>query len=115
MTAKNLPVGTRDAIHVPFVMVTCQTALNPGDKCSLRGTGDECVKWGGKPEVGECYETEPRWHGVADPFLEADIQAGTVFALYIRRECFSGLTHNFKIEIDDRGGTSTCHYVCNIE
>ena len=61
--------GFRDAIHVPYIMVTCDVVLLPGDKCSLRH-GNTCVKWGGDFE-------EPMWHGVADPFLELAIEART--------------------------------------
>lgn len=106
MASEKKQRGFRDAIHVPFVMVVCDETLEPGEKCSLRH-GDRCVRWGGLPD-------EPMWHGVADPFLEADIPAGQVFALHIRKECFSGLTHNFQIEVHDRGGTDTCHSVCDI-
>lgn len=100
--------GFRDAIHVPFIMVTCDEILNPGDKCSLRND-NKCVEWGGRSE-----QDEPMWHGVADPFRESNIPAGELFPVYIRKECFSGLTHNFQIEVHDRGGTNTCHQVCDI-
>lgn len=107
--------GFRDAIHVPYIMVTCETALEPGDKLSLRND-DKCVKWGGKPERGihDYDDVEPDWHGVADPFRETTIPAGEVFPCMIRKECFSGLTHNFQIEVHDRGGTQTCHSVCDV-
>ena len=115
--------GFRDAIHVPYVMVKCDKELQPGDKISLRGEFDShrltCVKWGGKPE-GKSWpeeddgDTEPMWHGVADPFLETAIPAGAVFRCMIRKECFSGLRHDFTIEVHDRGGTATCHSVCDI-
>lgn len=113
---KNEP-GFRDAIHVPYIVVQCNEVLQPGDKCSLRQRDDEhdtyltthCVKWSGKSE-----DVEPMWHGVADPFSETPIPAGTPFPLYIRKECFSGLRHDFQIEVHDRGGTETCHQVCDI-
>ncbi len=98
--------GFRDAIHVPFIIVTCENALVPGEKCSLRDE-KSCVKWNGTAE-------EPMWHGVADPFRESVIDAGVLFPLYIRKECFSGMRHDFMIEVHDRGGTDTCHTVCNI-
>lgn len=108
--------GFRDAIHVPFIIVTCNVQLQPGDKVSLRHD-NECVKWGGLPDVGKNdYDenVEPMWHGVAEPFRESPIPAGELFAVYIRKECFSGLRHDFQIEVHDRGGTSTCHSVCDI-
>jgi len=98
--------GFRDAIHVPYIMVTCDTALEPGDKCSLRDN-NKCVKWFGEQD-------EPMWHGVVNPFLEKPIPSGELFAVYIRKECFSGLRHDFQIETHDRGGTEMCHSVCNI-
>ena len=100
--------GDRDAIHVPFIWVTCGKDLSPGDKCSLREE-NKCVKWGRMPE-----SVEPMWHGVADPFLEGSIPAGDAFRLFIRKECFSSLRHDFEIEVHDRGGTDTCHSVCEI-
>ena len=116
--------GFRDAIHVPYVMVKCKADLQPGDKVSLRHGENEderrlmVVKWGGKPEgrpyPHEDYDTEPMWHGVADPFLETPIPAGELFRCMIRKECFSGLRHDFTIEVHDRGGTATCHSVCDI-
>lgn len=98
--------GFRDAIHVPFIIVTADTVIRPGDKCSLRHE-NKCEKWGGRDD-------EPMWHGVAEPFRETDIPVGELFAVFIRKECFSGLTHNFQIEVHDRGGTDTCHDVCDI-
>ncbi len=108
-------VGFRDAIHVPFIVVICPTEINPGDKVSLRNDYEDdrtkitCVKWGGRPE-----REEPMWHGVADPFREAVIPAGEEFQVWIRKECFKGLRHDFKIEVYDRGGTDHCHSVCDI-
>ena len=99
-------VGFRDAIHVPFIMVTCNTSIEPGNKVSLRHD-NECVKWIGRPD-------EPMWHGVADPFRETSIPPGEVFAIYIRKECFSELRHDFVIEVHDYGGSDTCHSVCDI-
>jgi hypothetical protein len=115
--------GFRDAIHVPYVMVKCNTELQPGDKLSLRDNDEDSrrltvVKWGGKPEGNpyphEDHDTEPMWHGVADPFLETTIPADAVFRCMIRPECFSKLRHDFTIEVHDRGGTATCHSVCDI-
>ena len=109
-----MDAGYRDAIHVPFVMVTCRTDLEPGTKVSLRH-GDTCVKWTGKPAKGENWEdVEPMWHGVADPFRETAIPSGELFPVYIRKECFGKLRHDFEIVVQDRGGTETCHSVCNI-
>lgn len=100
--------GFRDAIHVPFVVCKCVAPLHPGEKCSLRGSESRItyVPWRSGDNIG--------WHGVADPFREAAIQPGELFRLFIRKECFSGLTHRFQIEVHDTGGTDTCHSVCNI-
>ena len=98
--------GFRDAIHVPYIVVTCETALRPGEKCSLRHE-DKCVPWGGSQD-------EPMWHGVADPFSEVTFPANTLVPVFIRKECFSGLRHDFQIEVNDRGGTETCHQVCDV-
>jgi hypothetical protein len=103
--------GFRDAIHVPFVVTKCNELLQPGAKCSLRDEDYDnpriaCVRW----SDGD----RPDWHGIADPFRETPIAAGELFRLYIRKECFSGMTHQFQIEVHDRGGTDTCHSVCNI-
>ena len=101
-----MDIGFRDAIHVPFIVVTCETMIEPGDKCSLRHD-NKCEKWRGRDD-------EPMWHGVADPWLEKPINAGEPFRVMIRKECFSGLRHDFTIEVHDRGGTDTCHSVCDI-
>lgn len=90
--------GYRDAIHVPYIMVTCSITLRDDYKC---------VRWCGSRD-------EPDWHGVADPFRENDLPAGELFAVYIRKECFSELRHDFTIEVNDHGGTDTCHSVCNV-
>jgi hypothetical protein len=106
--------GFRDAIHVPYIMVTCDTVIEPGDKVSLRHN-NKCVKWMGLPDTGgEWVKKEPMWHGVADPFLEDRIPSGTLFAVHIRKECFARLRHDFHIEVHDTGGTDTCHSVCDI-
>ena len=98
--------GFRDAVHVPFIMVTCGVMVQPGRKVSLRHD-DGCVPWTGNRDL-------TMWHGVADPFREEPIEPGEVFAVYIRKECFTNLTHNFEIEVHDRGGTDFCHSVCEI-
>lgn len=100
-------LGYRDAIHVPYIVVTCDQAVSPGDKVSLRD-GKRCVWWGGYPD-------EPMWHGVVDPFIaDALVEPGTPFRCMIRPECFTRLRHDFQIETRDRGGTDTCHAVCDI-
>jgi len=101
-----LTLGFRDAIHVPYVVVQCDRDLHPGSKCSLR-SDRTCVMWVDAAD-------EPDWHGIADPFLLAYIPAGTPFRLLIRPECFSRLRNDFQIEVHDRGGTLTCHEVCDI-
>ena len=66
---ENKRKGFRDAIHVPYVLVTCHTSLTPGQKVSLR-EGNECVAY----RPGE----DAMWHGVADPF-EHQIEANQLF------------------------------------
>lgn len=105
-----LCAGFRDAIHVPFIIVSCDDVISPGDKCSLRD-GNKCVRWASRFEKST---PEPMWHGVADPFCEHPIPAGELFPLYLRKECFGKLRHDFVIEVHDRGGTDTCHSVCDI-
>jgi len=125
-----LNLGDRDAIHMPFVVVACKSDLKPGDKVSLRGSDDDawdkvsaCVKWGGSPEDpgesryygGEDWsDTEPAWHGVVDPFMEDGPKAKEPFRVFIREGYFSNLSHSFRIEVNDTGGTATCHKVCDI-
>lgn len=102
-------IGFRDAVHVPFIVITCKTAVSPGEKLSLRHDNHErigCVKW--------CEGDKIMWHGVADMFAEGVIPPDQPFRLYIRKECFAKLTHYFDIDVNDRGGTDTCHSVCNI-
>lgn len=100
--------GFKDAVHVPFVMVRCDTPLERADQVSLRHD-HKCVKWrGGSTDI------EPMWHGIADPFRDGFIPAGELFPVYIRKECFTRLTHDFEIDVQDRGGTAQCHSVCNI-
>lgn len=109
----NGSLGFRDAIHVPFVVVHCDRDVQPGTKCSLRdgggGSVTQRVVWEAMPE-----SEEPMWHGVADPFVERVISAGTPFRFMLRPECFRGMRHDFDIEVHDRGGTNTCHSVCDI-
>jgi hypothetical protein len=100
--------GFRDAVHVPFIMVTCHTPLEPGTKVSLRDD-NKCVAW-----TGDSEENEPMWHGVVDPFLESIVPSNTLVTIFIRKECFKSLRHVFEIEVHDRGGTATCHSVCDI-
>lgn len=112
-------LGFRDAIHVPYIVLKCNGALMPGQKCSLRGDryeeeGISCVPWIPGDGANEFGDPPLDWHGVADPFRETPIVDGDLFRLYIRKECFSGMTHAFQIEVHDRGGTATCHSVCNI-
>lgn len=125
---KRLELGFRDAIHVPYVVVQCDDEdLEPGTKVSLRQLDTEmyrkvtrCVRWTGRPVGGDAYTaddydtSEPMWHGVVDPFLESPAPKGTPFRFMLRPECFRGMRHDFDIEVHDRGGTSTCHSVCDI-
>jgi hypothetical protein len=100
-----MTLGFRDAVHVPYVIVSCNSELQPGEKVSLRHD-NRCVRWDDFPEI--------EWHGVVDPFRTTTVPAGAAFPVYIRKECFSGLRHDFTIEVHDRGGTDTCHAVCDI-
>lgn len=117
MTDKLLP-GFRDAIHVPYVVVTCNETAPSGAKawfdsgsCNYDDRPRECRLWRPSTE----YDPQPDWHGVVDPFIEDEtIAPGTPFRLLIRAECFSRLRHDFEIEVHDRGGTATCHSVCDV-
>lgn len=108
--------GHRDAIHVPFIVCKCIAPLHPGEKCSLRGSDSHItyVSWRPGDGANEYGDPPLDWHGVADPFRESPIQAGESFRIYLRKECFSGMTHHFNIEVHDRGGTVNCHSVCDI-
>jgi len=120
METVDLVLGSRDAVHVPFVVVECSDDLEPGQKVSLRdpatsrtlnhgfGSPLRCVIWDGG---GTC---EPEWHGVVDPFLDGKVSAGTLFRCMIRPGFFSSFRHTFRIETHDSGGTSTCSSVCDI-
>lgn len=111
-------IGHRDAIHVPYIVSVCDVSLNPGEKVSLRNPTDtsecRCVRWGGLPNIDDEDRGEPMWHGVADPFVDGVILAGTPFRLMIRKECFTRMTHTFEIDVHDRGGTTHCHQVCDV-
>lgn len=106
--AEKLSVGFRDAVHVPYAVVTSPMSLIPGDKCCFRGTGEEAVLFD--------PEEDALWHGVVDPFVELKvIPAGTPFRLMVRKECFSGLTHVFEIDTHSKSGPpGTCHNSCNV-
>lgn len=84
--------GFRDAIHVPFVMVTCDTDLQPGDKISFRRDGDVCIRW-----AGPSMDWHLDWHGVADPFVEGQIPKGQLFRAMIRKEFYANLRHVFEL------------------
>ena len=109
-------VGHRDAIHVPFIVCKCHTPLQPGQKCSLRGDGDHItyVVWSPGDGANSYGDPPLDWHGVADPFRESPIEVGELFRLFIRKECFSNLTHQFQIEVGDRSGTVNCHSACDV-
>ena len=98
-------IGYRDAEHIPFCVVRCKVKLLPAEKVCFRD-GNWAVKWDGHSDV--------MWHGVADPFGEDIIEQEKPFKLYIRKECFHGLTHHFMITTNEDGGTSTCHNSCNV-
>lgn len=109
-------LGFRDAIHVPFVVVVCDQRASRGAKAWLTsedmdGPVSQCRLW---RNGSEC-DPQPDWHGVVDPFLDSEvIEAGTPFRLMIRKECFRRLRHDFEIDVHDRGGTATCHSVCDV-
>jgi hypothetical protein len=100
-------LGDRDAIHMPYVCVKSEHFIGRANKVSLRDD-NMCVPWFGRVD-------EPDWHGISDPFSEKTIvEPGVVFRVYIKKECFRGLRHDFVIETNDSGGTDTCHSVCNV-
>jgi len=107
--------GFRDAIHVPYVIVTCDTPMPRAAKAWLQSKAGRppktCQLW----EPSTEFDPQPDWHGVADPFWKSEsIPANTPFRLMIRDECFRRLRHDFEIEVHDRGGTATCHSVCDV-
>lgn len=105
--------GFRDAIHVPFVVVTCGENAPRGHRAYFVREWDEgetkkCILW-------HRDAPHPDWHGVVDPFSEHDvIPAGQPFRLMVRERFFSRMRHVFEIEVHDRGGSSTCHQVCDV-
>ena len=110
MADEVLAEGHKDAIHVPYAVVTSEHLLYPGDKVCFRH-GDRAVRFS-RDSLGEAEDA--MWHGVVDPFLENAVEPGTPFRLMVRKECFSGLTHTFTIDTNDRGGTGTCHNSCDV-
>lgn len=106
--------GFRDAIHVPFLVVTCDVDVPRAAKAWIISDDrrpNKCCLWRASTED----DPQPDWHGVADPWCDGDvIAAGTPFRLMLRKECFRELRHDFTIEVHDRGGTATCHSVCDV-
>jgi hypothetical protein len=86
-------LGSRDAFHVPSVIVTWAAwvkvvprATRPG--ANVRFTNDE------QTQVEPCEYSERQ--AIADPFLES-IEFGVAFWVFIIPELVGGLTHNFEI------------------
>ena len=88
-------LGTRDAFHVPGVLVTTQERLKPGE--AVRFTDGYC-QW-----VTGCSDEEK--HAVVDPFLESDVDNDVAFWVFIVPGMVEDLVHHFSIKGMNTGHT----------
>lgn len=92
---ENMPLGSRDAVHVAVILVSCETNLFRGE--SVRFVDEAFTK------VGRC-NADVR-HGIADPFSSVDIEPGKPFLVMLCPEVVGQLTHKFDVNVsavDDR-------------
>lgn len=85
---RSIILGSRDAFHVPSVLVEHAQSGRIVPGTNLRFTNDECT------QVEPCEYSERQ--AIADPFLET-ITPDVAFWAFIIPELVSGLTHNFEI------------------
>jgi hypothetical protein len=78
-------VGGRDAVHVAVVSVTATGRLTPGQHIGFKGTPGDNAPAG--------IVDEPI--GIVDPFLDAAVQAGQRFWLYLYPRTITSLRHNW--------------------
>jgi hypothetical protein len=98
----NIVLGSRDAFHVPSVLVTwakphvAGSGSSDGDRLSGHRMPGANVRFTNvqQTQVEPCEYDERQ--AVADPFLET-IRAGVAFWVFIIPELVGGLTHNFEI------------------
>lgn len=83
--------GSKDAFHCPAVLVCSKDTIHPG--AYVRFT-DQTLRH------VRLAEDEPA-HGIADPFVDGEIEAGTYFWVLLRPGVTHGLTHHFDVLLPD--------------
>lgn len=100
-------LGSRDAFHVPSVLVTWAAPHiagselpSDGDRSPIYRSGHHVPGANVRFTNDEQTQVEPCEYGerqaIADPFLES-IEFGVAFWVFIIPELVGGLTHNFEI------------------
>ena len=80
-------LGSKDAFHVPGMVVQSDTMLKPGQRVKL--VGRNLVS-----------RDEKEGHGIVDIFLEGYIPAGTPFWMMIDPSLVQKLVHGFEFEAE---------------
>lgn len=79
-------LGTRDAFHVPGILVSALIDVEPGAHLLLKS----------RDRVVACTREERT--GIADPFVPGTILAGKVFWLFLEPGLVTNLVHNFDVK-----------------
>lgn len=85
------PIGQRDAIHVPVILVKATGKLKPGDRVRFLDITFTTV------ERAKSTET---YHAVVDPFLD-NTNSGDHFAVILAPGMTRDLTHHYRVELPD--------------
>jgi antitoxin component of MazEF toxin-antitoxin module len=78
--------GNKDAFHVPGVMVRSLADVEPGQNLYLSDDGNAMST------------SKEQRHGIADPWVEETIPAGTLFWLFLNPDMTENLSHHFDVK-----------------
>lgn len=91
-TSKNLLlVGTRDAFHVPAVLVYSAYDVKAGQDVVFTTVNLDAVQ--------PCLSGVER-HAIVDPFIKGNIKSGTVFNVFIEPSLVQNLLHHFELNVE---------------
>lgn len=84
-----LPVGSKDALHVPIVVAEAKQTLRVGERVVFKDNDLKEV-W---PVVGEDY------HGIVNPFMGNDAYAGEKVYILVKPGLVEQVFHVFDLDV----------------
>jgi hypothetical protein len=85
-------IGTRDAMHVAVIMVTCDVEVKPGHSVEFLPTSTDDHKK---------VFLSPRREAIVDPFLTNIVQPGEPFWVIVSQAMVTNIRHHYDIKSEE--------------